>query len=354
MRRYLAIGAVLAVGFAVPADAAEDDLMQRANEIFDPIPSVVPEVKGNAVTHDRVQLGRRLFFEPRLSASHLISCNTCHNLSLGGDDNQETSIGHGWQKGPRNAPTVLNAVFNVAQFWDGRAEDLKAQAKGPVQAGVEMNNKPAHVVATLKSMPQYVDWFEDAFPRDEDPVTFDNMAKAIEAFEATLITPASSFDQYLEGDPDALTAEEKTGLEAFMEVGCAGCHGGVNMGGQGYFPFGVVERPGSEVLPRGDKGRFQVTKTASEEYVFRAAPLRNVALTEPYFHSGNVWDLRQAVAIMGVSQLGQDLDDAQIDAITAFLKTLTGVQPRVDYPTLPPNSDSTPQPQPMEQLGSSR
>jgi cytochrome c peroxidase len=347
MHKSVWLGAALALGLSGAAQAADEDLMSRANEMFDPIPSVVPSVKGNAVTHDRVDLGRRLFFEPRLSSSHLLSCNTCHNLSLGGDDNQETSIGHGWQKGPRNAPTVLNAVFNVAQFWDGRAEDLKAQAKGPVQAGVEMNNQPEQVVRTPKSMPQYVRWFEEAFPRDDDPVTFDNMAKAIEAFEATLITPASRFDQFLEGDANALDAQEKRGLQAFMDVGCVACHAGVNMGGQGYYPFGVVERPGADVLPRADKGRFQVTKTATEEYVFRAAPLRNIAVTEPYFHSGNVWDLRQAVAIMGVSQLGQELDDQQIDDITAFLKTLTGVQPQVDYPILPPNSADTPQPQPM-------
>ena len=285
-----------------------------------------------------------LYFDPRLSASNLISCNTCHNLGTGGVDLQETSVGHGWQKGPRNAPTVLNAVFNIAQFWDGRAKDLEEQAKGPVQASVEMSNNPERLVATLNSMPQYVVLFKKAFPNDNSPVTFDNTAKAIEAFEATLLTPNSRFDKYLKGDAGALNAQEKEGLKLFMEKGCAGCHNGVNVGGSGYFPFGVVERPGADILPPGDKGRFMVTKTASDEYVFKVPSLRNIELTPPYFHSGKVWSLREAVSVMGSAQLGIALTDSEIDTITAFLKTLTGDQPRVEYPILPPNTDNTPRP----------
>jgi cytochrome c peroxidase len=326
-----------------PAASAET-LMEEAQEYFKPIPSMVPAVKDNAVTREKVELGRMLFFDPRLSASHLISCNTCHNLGMGGDDNLETSIGHGWAKGPRNAPTVLNAVFNVAQFWDGRADDLKAQAKGPIQAGVEMNNTPEMVEVTLKSMPEYVERFSRAFSGEKAPLTFDNMAKAIEAFEATLITPASRFDQYLEGNVNALNAQEKEGLRLFMDKGCVACHAGVNLGGENYYPFGVIEKPGAEILPEGDKGRFAVTQTAGEEYVFRAAPLRNIELTAPYFHSGNVWDLRQAVAVMGESQLGETLNDVEADAITAFLRTLTGEQPRVEYPILPVSTEATPRP----------
>ena len=188
-----------------------------------------------------------MFFDPRLSASGVFSCNSCHNLATGGDDNLETSIGHGWQKGPRNAPTVLNSVLNEAQFWDGRAEDLKAQAKGPVQAGVEMANTPANVEKTLNSMPQYVEWFTQAFPDESDPVTFDNMARAIEAFEATLLTP-SLFNSYLNGNDDALTADQKKGLTLFMDTGCSACHNGVNVGGHGYYAFGVIEKPGADVL----------------------------------------------------------------------------------------------------------
>ncbi|MCF8005139.1 MAG: cytochrome-c peroxidase, partial [Chromatiaceae bacterium] len=170
-----------------------------------PIPLAYQRVNDNALSQEKLELGWMLFFDPRISASGLISCNTCHNLSTGGDDNLPTSVGHGWQKGPRNAPTVLNSVFNSAQFWDGRAPDLKEQAKGPVQAGVEMANDPVSVVKTLNSMPEYVERFEQAFPGQADPVTFDNMAKAIEAFEVTLVTPNGPFDQWLRGNDDALT-----------------------------------------------------------------------------------------------------------------------------------------------------
>jgi cytochrome c peroxidase len=329
------------------ASAQSNELLEEAREMFKPIPSVVPAVKDNAVTGEKIELGKMLFFDPRLSSSGLISCNTCHNLGMGGDDNLETSIGHGWQKGPRNAPTVLNAVFNAAQFWDGRAEDLKAQAKGPVQAGVEMASTPARVEATLASLPDYVARFGSAFPGEEKPVNFDNMAKAIEAFEATLITPASRFDQFLEGNTKVMTAQEQEGLKLFMDKGCAACHAGVNLGGEDYYAFGVIEKPGADILPAGDKGRFAVTQTADEEYVFRAGPLRNIELTAPYFHSGKVWDLEQAVAIMGTSQLGEKLADNEIKAITAFLKTLTGEQPKVTYPILPVETATTPKPEAM-------
>jgi Cytochrome c peroxidase len=173
------------------------------------------------------------------------------------------------------------------------------------------------------------------------------MAMAIEAFEATLITPASPFDQYLEGNANALTAQQKQGLRLFIDKGCASCHAGVNLGGEGYFPFGVVEKPGADILPADDKGRFTVTKTADEQYVFRAAPLRNIALTAPYFHSGKVWSLEQAVAIMGESQLGEKLNDKEIKAITAFLESVTGEQPKVELPILPVSTKTTPQPTAM-------
>lgn len=327
------------------SQASASDLRERANAIFKPIPEKVTEVRGKSVNQDQAMLGHKLWFDPRLSRSHVISCNTCHNLSLGGGDNVTTSIGHGWQKGPRNSPTVLNAVFNAAQFWDGRAEDLQAQAKGPVQAGVEMNNTPARVEATLSSIPQYVEEFRKAFPNDKNPVSFDNMAYALEAFEVTLTTPNSPFDRFLGGDGKALDDKQKQGLALFMDAGCSSCHNGVNLGGQGYFPFGVIKKPGAEILPAGDKGRFAVTNTASDEYVFRAAPLRNVGLTPPYFHSGEVWELEQAVAIMGDSQLGRQLKDDEVAAITAFLHSLTGEQPKVAYPLLPPSSKTTPKPE---------
>jgi len=322
----------------------KEDIMKRAQGFFKPLPTRPPAMKDNPASPFKVELGKMLFFDPRLSASHIISCNTCHNVGLGGTDILETSIGHGWQKGPRNSPTVLNAVYNIAQFWDGRAEDLEAQAKGPVQASVEMNNKPENLVATLKSIPGYQPIFRKAFPEKNDPVTFDNVAKAIELFEATLVTPDAPFDKYLKGNRKAISREAEQGLALFMDKGCAACHSGVNMGGAGYFPFGVREDPGAEVRPVDDTGRFKLTNTAADKYVFRSPSLRNVAITMPYFHSGKVWKLKDAVTIMGSSQLGISITASDADKIVAFLGTLTGTQPKVTHPVLPPNSDTTPRP----------
>lgn len=335
--------ALVLASTAMTGAAAAQTLRDSALEIFKPLPSTVPAVKDNPVTPAKIDLGKALFFDPRLSASGVFSCYSCHNLTTGGDDNMETSVGHGWQKGPRNAPTALNAVLNEAQFWDGRAEDLKAQAKGPVQAGVEMANTPDNVVATLKSMPAYVTGFTTAFPGEPDPVSFDNMARAIEAFEATLITPAP-FDAWLNGDDNALTPEAQAGLALFIDKGCSSCHSGVNVGGHGYYPFGLVEKPGADVLPPGDKGRFAVTETADDAYVFRAAPLRNIALTAPYFHSGKVWDLSVAVEIMAESQLGEALKPEETAQLVAFLDSLTGTLPTITLPTLPSETATTPRP----------
>ncbi|WP_426441339.1 cytochrome-c peroxidase [Bradyrhizobium genosp. P] len=323
---------------------ADDDLMEAARQSFRPIPSVVLAVKDNPVTHEKVELGKILFFDPRVSASEIISCNTCHNLGTGGVDAGPTSVGHGWQLGQRRAPTVYSSVFNVAQFWDGRAADLKAQAKGPVPASVEMNATPDHVIDTLNSMSEYGVMFKKAFPSEASPVTFDNFAKAIEAFEATLITPAAPFDQYLEGDTNALNNQQKSGLKLFMETGCSSCHNGINVGGQDYFRFGQIERPSTSLRPTADKGRFAVTKVASDEYVFRAAPLRNVALRPPYFHSGQVWSLKQAVGVMAKVQLGAKLSDTEENDIVAFLNSLTGQPPKIEYPILPTRTDATPPP----------
>jgi cytochrome c peroxidase len=328
---------------ALAGAAGADDLRDSAAEMFKPLPSTIPAVADNPATPEKIALGKALFFDPRLSASGVFSCYSCHNLTTGGDDNMETSVGHGWQKGPRNSPTVLNSVLNQAQFWDGRADDLKEQAKGPIQAGVEMANTPENVVETLTSMPAYVSWFQASFPGEADPVTFDNMARAIEVFEATLITPAP-FDAWLNGDDAAMTDDAKAGLVLFMDKGCVACHSGVNLGGNGYYPFGLVEKPGADVLPVGDKGRFAVTETVSDEYVFRASPLRNIALTAPYFHSGKVWDLSVAVEIMAESQLGEALAPAETAQMVAFLDSLTGTLPEVTLPVLPAESASTPRP----------
>lgn len=342
-RRKTALTLGTAVAIALGSAASAQDLRELARDYFEPVPSTIPALTDNVVTPEKIDLGKALWFDPRMSSSGVFSCNSCHNLATGGDDNMPTSIGHGWQKGPRNSPTVLNAIFNEAQFWDGRAPDLAEQAKGPVQAGVEMANTPDNLIATLMSMPQYVEWFEAAFPDEDDPVTFDNFAKAIEAFEATLITPAP-FDAWLNGDDAALDDQQKLGLQLFVDSGCASCHSGVNLGGNGYYPFGLIEKPGAEVLPEDDKGRYAVTETAIDEYVFRASPLRNIAVTAPYFHSGAVWDLNTAVGIMATSQLGADLNDEEIEAITAFLQSLTGEVPEIVYPILPPETATTPHP----------
>jgi len=330
-----------------PLAAQADDLRKDALSVSAPIEAAAAAqaVKNNEVTPAKVELGRELFFDPRLSKSQLISCASCHNLSLGGADTGSTSVGHGWQRGPRRAPSVLNAVFNAQQFWDGRAEDLKAQAKGPVQAAVEMNNTPAAVEATLRSMPGYVAAFQKAFPAEPAPVSFDNMAKAIEAFESTLVTPNARFDKFLKGDDQALNDTEKQGLRAFLDKGCAGCHNGPNLGGSQYFRFGVAQAPTEEILPAADKGRSVVTKASGDDYVFRAAPLRNVALRAPYFHSGHVWSLDEAVGVMAQHQLGQTLPARETQAIVAFLGTLTGEAPKVEYPLLPPRGKETPRPQ---------
>jgi cytochrome c peroxidase len=342
MNRFLiSLGCVALIGAAT----IEDPLLSRAQGVFGAIPDAPPPIEGTVLTPATVDLGKMLYFDPRLSASHLLSCNTCHNVGLAGADLQETSTGHGWQRGPQNAPTVLNAAFNKAQFWDGRAPDLKEQAKGPIQAAVEMNNSPERVIETLGSIPEYVARFGAAFPDDEVPLSFDNVARAIEAFEATLVTPDAPFDHYLAGNTAALSEAQRDGLGLFLDKGCAACHAGVNLGGAGYFPFGLVRTPDEDIRPEADKGRYMVTRTESDKYVFRAPPLRNVALTYPYFHSGKVWELDEAVSVMATAQLGIELSPEQSRSISAFLESLTGRQPVVDYPLLPASTPDTPRPE---------
>jgi cytochrome c peroxidase len=345
MRAGVAILLLCGLASAGPAGAA-DDLMTSAQEVFQPIPMEPPQLEGLEATPERVELGKMLYFETRLSESHAINCNSCHIVGMGGVDLQETSIGHRWQRGPRNAPTVLNAVFNTAQFWDGRAKDLEEQAGGPMVNPIEMGTTKTHVVEQLKGIPGYATVFASAFPNEEEPITFKNVRDAIALFEATLITPDAPFDRYLKGDANALSTDQKEGLRVFMDKGCSGCHFGINIGGQMYAPFGVVERPGADILPPGDTGRFEVTKTVSDEYVFKVPTLRNIALTPPYFHSGKSWDLRQAVAVMGATQLGIELTEEEIDYLTAFMNSLTGRQPQIVYPILPPSVASTPRPKP--------
>ncbi len=331
--------------YAATSKAERASLRDISNTIFATIGHSKPVLKDNPIQPAKIELGKQLFFDPRLSRSGIISCNTCHNLGMGGGDNLETSIGHGFAKGPRNSPTVFNAVFNVAQFWDGRAEDLEAQAKGPIQAGVEMNNTPERVEAFLNSIPEYVASFKKAFPENNGAASFDNLAKAIEAFESTLVTPNAPFDRFLDGDLNALSDKQVNGLNLFIKKGCVTCHIGVNLGGQEYFAFGLIEKPAAAVRPDNDTGRFVITNTEADKYLFRAAPLRNVAITAPYFHSGAIWSLQQAVQVMGQVQLGQEITDQEANDIAVFLESLTGDMPKIDYPQLPRSTATTPKPE---------
>ncbi|SME97549.1 cytochrome c peroxidase [Tistlia consotensis] len=343
--RLLAFSFFLTLAGVVPADAA-DSLRDQAKDLFQPIPASPPVLPGNPASAEKLKLGRMLYFEPRLSEAHNISCNSCHLVGLAGADGRPNSIGHNWQRGGRNAPTVFNAVFNTAQFWDGRAADLKEQAGGPIANPIEMGITKEHAVNQLKGIPGYLEAFKAAYPDAADPVTYGNIEGAIAVFEATLITPDAPFDRWLTGDDGALDEQQRQGLAVFIEKGCASCHNGINVGGGMYAPFGVVEKPGWEFLPPDDHGRLQVTKTVEDDYVFKVPTLRNIALTAPYFHSGHAWDLKQAVAIMGTAQLGEQLTPGEIDQVTAFLNSLTGRQPEIPFPVLPPSVASTPRPQP--------
>ena len=359
LRRLLAVPvavfflALLVLPWASPARAQEGDedrALALARSLFEPIPHGRADLADNPFTDAKHELGRMLWFDPRLSASWAISCNSCHNVGLAGADLQPTSIGHDWQRGGRNSPSVYNAVFNVAQFWDGRAEDLEQQAMGPIQDALEMNSTPELVTRTLTSMPGYVDAFEAAFPDQDEPVTFENVALAIEVFESTLLTPDAPLDRFLRGDADALTETQKEGLHLFAERGCAACHRGINLGGHGYYPFGVVERPDAFVRPEDDLGRYTVTHVEADRYAFKSPTLRNVALTPPYFHSGTVWSLEDAVRLMGDVQLGSELTEDEVDKLTAFMHALTGEQPEVTVPVLPDITDATPRPDPAATL----
>ena len=306
----------------------------------EPIEPIAPPKEINLA---QAELGKKLYFDPRLSKSGFISCNSCHNLSMGGTDNLKTSIGHNWHKGPINAPTVLNSSMNVAQFWDGRAADLKEQAGGPIANPGEMAFTHTLAVDMLQSIPGYVNEFELVF--DTDEITIDHVTQAIAEFEKTLVTPNSRFDQWLLGDKDALNAKEEAGYKLFKESGCAGCHNGAAVGGNTFQKMGVIE-PYKSTSPA--EGRSAVTGKDADRFMFKVPTLRNVELTYPYFHDGEAETLTEAVDIMGRLQLGKKFNDEENAKIVAFLKTLTGDQPSFMLPILPPSTDKTPRPQPFE------
>ena len=290
-----------------------------------------------------VELGKKLYFDPRLSKSGIMSCNTCHNLSMGGTDNLPTSIGDRWQQGPINAPTVLNSSLNLAQFWDGRAADLKAQAGGPIANPGEMAFTHTLAVDVLQSIPAYRREFQQVFGKDR--VDIDQVTTAIAEFEKTLVTPNSRFDQWLLGKKDELHEDELAGYQLFKDSGCVACHNGAAVGGNSFQKMGVVE-PYKANSPA--QGRFAVTGKDADRFNFKVPTLRNVELTYPYFHDGAAKTLTEAVDIMGRLQLGRKFSTAENAKIVAFLKTLTGDQPSFTLPILPPSTDQTIRPKPFD------
>ena len=316
--------------------STNDALILAARENFKPLPDGPGTVPGIKATREMVALGNMLYSDPRLSASNTIACAACHSMGLGGADARSTSIGHRWQHGGRNAPTVLNAVYNTAQFWDGRAKNLTEQAGGPISNPIEMAMPANQVIPTLKSIAGYADLFAKAFPGDKDPIRIANVQVAIAAYEATLVTPNAPFDRFLKGDAQALGQAERRGLKSFMDNGCAACHNGVNIGGGMYAKFGVASPPPPGLLPPGDLGRFAVTKEEADRYSYKVPTLRNIALTAPYFHTGKVWSLDEAVTVMAKAQLGKTLQQHEVADIVAFLNSLTGDQPKTSVPALPP------------------
>lgn len=288
----------------------------------------------NPITDEKVELGKKLYFDPRLSKSGLISCNTCHNLAEGGDDGEEAAIGHKWTANPHhlNSPTVYNAVFFSSQFWDGRAPDLEKQAQGPVQASPEMAATPEHVAATINSMPEYVKAFKMAYGKDVT-IDFEKITDTIATFERTLVTP-SRYDDFLNGCPSALSKEEKAGLKTFIDKGCVSCHNGVALGGD-MQAFGITAK-----YKHADLGDFK----GNQYGLVKAPTLRNITQTAPYFHNGGIWSLKEAIIEMGRIQLGIEINDKEATSIETFLKALKGRKPEIIYPNLPASTQTTPHP----------
>lgn len=308
--------------------------------------SVLPETmapRTGPASAEAVALGKKLYFETRLSKNHDLSCNSCHALDAYGVDNKATSPGHKGQLGARNSPTVYNAALHATQFWDGRAKDVEEQALGPILNPVEMAMKDeAAVLAVLRSIPEYVAEFKAAFPTDKEPLTFANVGRAIGAFERTLVTP-SRWDKYLAGDDSALTDKERAGLAKFIDVGCNTCHAGAALGGSDFKKLGLVKAWPSELK---DNGRFDATKDPADKHFFKTPSLRNVEKTAPYFHDGSVTTLEEAVKLMATCQLGKELSNADVEDLVAFLKSLTGELPKIEAPTLPKSTTKTPKPDP--------
>lgn len=306
----------------------------------EPIQPIAPPAE---IHQGKAALGKMLYFEPRLSKSGYISCNSCHNLALGGTDNLVSSIGHGWQQGPINSPTVFNSSMNLAQFWDGRAADLQEQAGGPIANPKEMAFSHVLAIDVLESIPAYVRKFRLIFADTE--ITIDRVTEVIAEFEKTLVTPGSRFDQWLLGDTDALTDKELAGYDLFKQSGCVACHNGAAVGGSTFQKMGVLE-PYQTGNPAA--GRAAVTGKDADRFKFKVPTLRNVELTYPYFHDGAAATLSEAVETMGRIQLGKTFDAEENAKIVAFLRSLTGELPQITLPKLPPSTPDTPRPQPFD------
>lgn len=314
------------------ADGARVRIDSAALAAFAPLPEVA-EAEGRRRTPEMVDLGRKLYYDTRLSATGEVSCYTCHPLHDFGTSHRTRGVGVGRQQGPRNDPTVYNAAGQVAQFWDGRAANVEEQAGGPVLNPIEMGvESKAALEGKLRSISGYPDLFAEAFPGDADPVSFKNFRLAVGAFERGLMTPAP-WDRFLHGDRSALTVEQKRGFRTFVEVGCVSCHNGPRVGGGMYQKLGAAE-PWPDTT---DLGRYEVTADEGDRMVFKVAMLRNVSHTWPYLHDGSVRRLEDAVRLMGRYQLGVELDDRQVGEIMAWLDALKGEIPEgyIDDPRLP-------------------
>lgn len=319
-----AMGAALLV-VAGTASAMADYSEYRA--FFEPIPAISPIPAHNSMTPEKIELGKFLFFEPRISASGVISCATCHNPALGYTDRIPRATGHEGQVGERNTPTVLNSGFFGAQFWDGRADTLEDQALGPIEAAIEMAMPLEAAVERLREFTMYHEMFAAAFPGDENPIRDENMALALAAFQRTLTTPGSPLDKWLAGDEGAMSEQQKRGMVAFVDRGCVACHSGPALTDSN---FHSIQVPGST-----DMGRFLVTGEEHDQHAFKTPTLRNVALTYPYFNNGNVATLEEAIRVMAQEMLGVDLPADEVADIEAFLGALTGQVPQFPVPSLP-------------------
>lgn len=315
------------------------------------LPSKVPIPNDNPMTAAKIKLGKQLYFDPRLSSSGTISCNSCHNVMGNGTDNRSISLGvFGKLDKPRNTPGVFNAAFHSVQFWDGRAPSLEEQAKGPLLNPVEMGMPSGKaVVARVMAIPGYRTEFVSVFG-GKDSLTFENIVKAIATYERTLITPNSPYDRFVQGDKTALSDAAQRGLRLVKSTGCLSCHSGSlfsgpkEPAGQGFyvkFPTFTNNKYVKKYNLMADMGRFGVTHKAADKHMWHAQSWRNVALTAPYFHNGSVKTLSEAVRVMAKTQLDKVLPDGQVKDIVAFLDSLTGQFPKETMPRLPQTPNTT-------------